>query len=88
MDSFKNFRSDQTEYRKILVKDSFSLYAYRNADLNLILVTAQVDQPLLVGAVVDWNLSIDLLLFVEKIQMNITVAIICSNMQNLTQTFQ
>ena len=53
MDSFKNFRSDQTEYRKILVKDSFSLYAYRNADLNLILVTAQVDQPLLVGAVVD-----------------------------------
>ena len=88
MDSFKNFRSDQTEYRKILVKDSFSLYAYRNADLNLILVTAQVDQPLLVGAVVDWNLSIDLLSFVEKIQMNITVAIICSNVQNLTQKFQ
>ena len=78
MESFKNFQSDQNEYREILVKDS----------LLTVPITAQVDQPLLVGAVVDWNLSIDLLLFVEKIQMNITVAIICSNMQNLTQTFQ
>ena len=78
MESFKNFQSDQNEYREILVKDS----------LLTVPITAQVDQPLLVGAVVDWNLSIDLLLFVEKIQMNITVAIICSNVQNLTQTFQ
>ena len=52
--------------------------------LNLIPVTAQLDQPLLVGTVVDWNLSIDLLLSVEKIRINITVAIICSNVQNLT----
>ena len=79
MESFKNFQSDQNEYREILVKDS----------LLTVPITAQVDQPLLVGAVVDWNrLSIDLLSFVEKIQMNITVAIICSNVQNLTQTFQ
>ena len=78
MESFKNFQSDQNEYREILVKDS----------LLTVPITAQVDQPLLVGAVVDWNLSIDLLSFVEKIQMNTTVAIICSNVQNLTQTFQ
>ena len=78
MESFKNFQSDQNEYREILVKDS----------LLTVPITAQVDQPLLVGAVVDWNLSIDLLSFVEKIQMNITVAIICSNVQNLTQKFQ
>ena len=78
MESFKNFQSDQNEYREILVKDS----------LLTVPITEQVDQPLLVGAVVDWNLSIDLLSFVEKIQMNITVAIICSNVQNLTQTFQ
>ena len=78
MESFKNFQSDQNEYREILVKDS----------LLTVPITAQVDQPILVGAVVDWNLSIDLLSFVEKIQMNITVAIICSNVQNLTQKFQ
>ena len=78
MESFKNFQSDQNEYRETLVKDS----------LLTVPITAQVDQPLLVGAVVDWNLSIDLLSFVEKIQMNITVAIICSNVQNLTQKFQ
>ena len=78
MESFKKFQSDQNEYREILVKDS----------LLTVPITAQVDQPLLVGAVVDWNLSIDLLSFVEKIQMNITVAIICSNVQNLTQKFQ
>ena len=78
MESFKNFQSDQNEYREILVKDS----------LLTVPITAQVDQPLLVGAVVDWNLSINLLSFVEKIQMNITVAIICSNVQNLTQMFQ
>ena len=78
MESFKNFQSDQNEYREILVKDS----------LLTVPITAQVDQPLLVGAVVDWNLSIDLLSFVEKIQMNTTVAIICSNVQNLTETFQ
>ena len=78
MESFKNFQSDQNEYREILVKDS----------LLTVPITEQVDQPLLVGAVVDWNLSIDLLSFVEKIQMNITVAIICSNVQNLTQKFQ
>ena len=45
----------------------------------------QVDHPLLVGAVVDWNLSNDLLLFIEEIHMNNTVAIICSKMQNLKQ---
>ena len=48
----------------------------------------QADHPLLVGAVVDWNLSNDLLLFIEEIHMNNTVAIICSKMQNLKQMFQ
>ena len=43
MESFKNFQSDQNEYREILVKDS----------LLTVPITAQVDQPLLVGAVVD-----------------------------------
>ena len=43
---------------------------------------------MLVGAVVDWNLSNDLLLFIEEIHMNNTVAIICSKMQNLKQIFQ
>ena len=52
------------------------------------LVLAQADHPLLVGAVVDWNLSNDLLLFIEEIHMNNTVAIICSKMQNLKQIFQ
>ena len=48
----------------------------------------QADHPLLVGAIVDWNLSNDLLLFIEEIHMNNTVAIICSKMQNLKQIFQ
>ena len=48
----------------------------------------QADHPLLVGAVVDWNLNNDLLLFIEEIHMNNTVAIICSKMQNLKQIFQ
>ena len=48
----------------------------------------QADHPLLVGAVVDLNLSNDLLLFIEEIHMNNTVAIICSKMQNLRQIFQ
>ena len=48
----------------------------------------QADHPLLVGAVVDWNLSSDLLLFIEEIHMNNTVTIICSKMQNLKQIFQ
>ena len=49
---------------------------------------AQADHPLLVGAVVDWNLSDDLLLFIEEIHKNNTVAIICSKMQNSKQIFQ
>ena len=48
----------------------------------------QADHPLLVGAVVDWNLSNDLLLFIEEMHMNNTVAIICSKMQNSKQIFQ
>ena len=52
------------------------------------MVATQADHPLLVGAVVDWNLSNDLLLFIEEIHMNNTVAIICSKMQNLKQMFQ
>ena len=51
-------------------------------------VKAQADHPLLVGAVVDWNLSNDLLLFIEEIHMNNTAAIICSKMQNLKQIFR
>ena len=54
----------------------------------LLLIDPQADHPLLVGAVVDWNLSNDLLLFIEEIHMNNTVAIICSKMQNLKQIFQ
>ena len=48
----------------------------------------QADHPLLVGAVIDWNLSNNLLLFVEEIHMNNMVAIICSKIQNLKQIFQ
>ena len=58
----------------------------READWSM--VKAQADHPLLVGAVVDWNLGNDLLLFIEEIYMNNTVAIICSKMQNLKQIFQ
>ena len=53
-----------------------------------IVVEPQADHPLLVGAVVDWNLSDDLLLFIEEIHKNNTVAIICSKMQNSKQIFQ
>ena len=40
-------------------------------DLSIILlfIDPQADHPLLVGAVVDWNLSNDLLLFIEEIHM-------------------
>ena len=51
------------------------------------LAWAQADHPLLVGAVVDWNLSNDILLFIEEIHMNNTVAMICSKLQNLKQMF-
>ena len=51
-------------------------------------VSPQADHPLLVGAVVDRNLSNDLLFFIEGIHMNNTVAIICSKMQNLKHIFQ
>ena len=51
-------------------------------------VRAQADHPLLVGAVVDWNLINDLLIFIEEIHINNTVAIICFKMQNLKQIFQ
>ena len=53
-----------------------------------LLFIPQADHPLLVGAVVDWNLSNDPLLFIEEIHLNNTVAIICSKMQNLKQIFQ
>ena len=53
------------------------------------LVSSQADHPLLVGAVVDGNLSNDLSLFIDQeIHMKNTVAIICSKMQNLKQIFQ
>ena len=35
-------------------------------------VKSQADHPLLVGAVVDWNLSNEFLLFIEEIHMNNT----------------
>ena len=41
--------------------------------------------PSVSGGFVDWNLSNNLLLFIEEIHMNNTVAIICSKMQNLEQ---
>ena len=53
-----------------------------------ITICSQADHPLLVGTVANWNLSNDLLLFIEEIRMNNTVAIICSKMQNLKQIFQ
>ena len=62
---------------------SFLMHAGHVSHNNL--VRPQVDHPLLVGAVVDWNLSDDLLLFIEEIHKNNTVAIICSKMQNLKQ---
>ena len=45
---------------------------------------AQANHPLFV----DWNLSNDLLLFIEETRMNNKVAIICFKMQNLKQIFQ
>ena len=47
----------------------------------------QADHPLLVG-VVHWNLSINILLFIEEMQVNDMVATICCNMQNLKQIIQ
>ena len=59
------------------------------SELLFYLAKPQADHPVLVaGPVVDWNLSNDLLLFIEEIHMNNTVAIICSKMQNLKQIFQ
>ena len=54
---------------------------------NYLTVLAQADHPLLVGAVVDWNRSFDLLLFIEEIHMYNTAAIVCSKMQNLKKNF-
>ena len=48
----------------------------------------QTDRPSVSGAVVEWNLSIDLLLFTEQIRMNSTAAIMLSKMQILTQMVQ
>ena len=60
----------------------------KDLSIILLLIDPRADHPLLVGAVVDWNLSNDLLLFIEEIHMNNTVAIICSKMQNSKQIFQ
>ena len=60
----------------------------KDLSIILLLIDPQADHPLLVGAVVDWNLSNDLLLFIEEIHMNNRVAIICSKMQNSKQIFQ
>ena len=60
----------------------------KDLSIILLLIDPQADHPLLVGAIVDWNLSNDLLLFIEEIHMNNTVAIICSKMQNSKQIFQ
>ena len=48
-----------------------------------------IDRPPSVsGAIVDWNLSINLLLFIEEKQMNNRVAIICAKVQISMQMFQ
>ena len=57
----------------------------KDLSIILLLIDPQADHPLLVGAVVDWNLSNDLLLLTH---MNNRVAIICSKMQNSKQIFQ
>ena len=44
--------------------------------------------PSVSGAIVDWNLGINLLLFVEEKQMNNRVAIICAKVQISMQMFQ
>ena len=58
----------------------------RAQQLPTLLRQPQADHSLLVGAVVYWNLSNDILLFIEEIHMSNTVAIICSKMQNLKQS--
>ena len=85
----EKWRSSRThwKYRENVLASTNEIQA------NFLLLTKrflipQADHPLLVGAVVDWNLSSDLLLFIEEIHMNNTVAIICSKMQNLKQIFQ
>ena len=60
----------------------------KDLSIILLLIDPQADHPLLVGAVVDWKLSNDLLLFIEEIHMNNRVVIICSKMQNSKQIFQ
>ena len=72
--------------RSILRNEIFSVVR-DSQSFNLTSIQTQADHPLLVGAVVDWNLSNDLLLFIEEIYMNNTTAIICSKMQNLKQIF-
>ena len=50
-------------------------------------VYSQADHPLLVGAIVDWNLSNDLLLFIEEIHEQYG-GYNLFQMQNLKQIFQ
>ena len=76
-----------------IIGESFMRYVLSIFWINIFWKTgvhcwSQADHPLLVGAVVDWNLSNDLLLFIEEIHVNNTVAIICYRMQNLKQIFQ
>ena len=72
----------------MLFKVHITNYNLRPRFFLSLVIQAQADHPLLVGAVVDWNLSNDFLLFIEEIHMNNTVIIICSKMQNLKQIFQ
>ena len=58
----------------------------RAQQLPRLLRQPQADHSLLVGAVVYWNLSNDILLFIEEIHMSNKVAIICSKIQNLKQS--
>ena len=66
--SEKVIKNGQNKFRGILIKVK-NVFA-----IKWLLQNSQADHPLLVGAV-HWNLSIDLLLFIEKIQMNNAVAI-------------
>ena len=61
---------------------------FQIGDLSSFLIGAQADHPILVRAVVDWNLSNEFLLFIEEMHINNTVAIICSKLQNLKQILQ
>ena len=70
------------------MKNYYYFPHYKPFTVSMFILKSQADHPLLVGAVVDWNLSNDLLLFIEEIHMNDTVAMICSKMQNLKQMFQ